>query len=266
MQAQGVRRCAAGARCSGPGRSPAPRPARAGCSRSCCTTTSRRAPRPGGTCASAVSSSSTVQPVDDLAWTVGEVKPSARPLVWLSSWRMVIWSPLGTPAIHLAMWSSSDTLPSPTSCRIRLAVNVLVWLAILNCMSVLERRSGRQVGDAASPSRRCPSGSRCRPGPRGSGSSSWNCRTTRRRAVATVGGIERLDRRRPAVGRRGRIPGSSRTPIPTRQRGARRSSAVRRPRARRSGASSGPRWHATWWVPFDAMRAPRRWSGRARAG
>ena len=27
----------------------------------------------------------------------GAVKPSARPLVWLRSWRIVIWSPLGTP-------------------------------------------------------------------------------------------------------------------------------------------------------------------------
>ena len=136
--------------CSGPGRSPAPRPARAGCSRSCCTTTSCRAPRPEANFASVVSRSSTVQPVSICPWMVGSVKPSARPLVWLRSCRIVIWSPLGTPATHLEMWSSSDTLPSPTSCRMRLAVNVLVWLAILNCMSGF---SGLPVARSATPRR-----------------------------------------------------------------------------------------------------------------
>ena len=69
----------------------------------------------GGNVASAVSRSSTVQPVGTCAWMAGAVKPSARPLVWLRSSRIVIWSPLGTPAIHLEMWSPRETLPSPTS-------------------------------------------------------------------------------------------------------------------------------------------------------
>ena len=48
--------------------------------------------------------------------------------------------PLATPAIHVEMRSSRATLPSPTSWRMRLAMKVLVWLAILNCMSVFSRR------------------------------------------------------------------------------------------------------------------------------
>ena len=57
-------------------------------------------------------------------------------------------SPLGTPLIHLEMWSYKEILPSPTSCRMRVAVNVLVWLAILNCMSVF---SGCRVAKLATP-------------------------------------------------------------------------------------------------------------------
>ena len=45
-----------------------------------------------------------VQPVGTFAWMVGEVKPSARPLVWLRSSRIVILLPLGTPATYLEMW------------------------------------------------------------------------------------------------------------------------------------------------------------------
>ena len=87
-----------------------------------------------------VSSSSTVQPVASFAWMAGRLKPSPRPLVWLRICLIVIRWPLGTPAIHFAMRSSRATLPSPTSRRMRLAVKVLVWLAILNCMSLFSRR------------------------------------------------------------------------------------------------------------------------------
>lgn len=89
-----------------------------------------------------------MQPVGIFPWTSGEVNASARPLVWLRSWRIVIRSPSGTPATHLEMWSSRATFPSPTSCRTRLAVNVLVRLATLNCMSV---RSGAPGARSATP-------------------------------------------------------------------------------------------------------------------
>ena len=48
-------------------------------------------------------------------------------------------SPLGTPLIHLEMWSPRWTLPSPTSWRMRSSVKALAWLAILNCMLVVSR-------------------------------------------------------------------------------------------------------------------------------
>ncbi|OKK10412.1 hypothetical protein AMK16_33245 [Streptomyces sp. CB00455] len=58
----------------------------------------------------------------------------------------MIRSPLGTPAIYLEMWSLRAAFPSPASCRTRLAVKVLVWLAILNGMSV---RRGAPVARSA---------------------------------------------------------------------------------------------------------------------
>src|SRR5947207_15938541 len=48
-----------------------------------------------------VKSSSLVHPSGALACTDGSAKVSARPLVWLRSWRMVMSSPFGTPLITL---------------------------------------------------------------------------------------------------------------------------------------------------------------------
>ena len=43
---------------------------------------------------------------------------------------MLIWSPFGKPATYFDSGSSSESLPSCTSCRITVAVIVLVLLAM----------------------------------------------------------------------------------------------------------------------------------------
>ncbi len=55
---------------------------------------------------------------------------SINPLVWLSSWRTVIRLPYGRrPGSQRSTVSSSSMRPSPTSCRIRVAVHALPTLS-----------------------------------------------------------------------------------------------------------------------------------------
>src|SRR3981189_1799929 len=70
---------------------------------------------------------------------------------------MVIWLPLGTEGTQRAMSSSSESLPSPTSWRIRVATNAFVWLPILYCIQV---SSGVLVerSDSPRPLTQLPSG------------------------------------------------------------------------------------------------------------
>jgi hypothetical protein len=55
---------------------------------------------------------------------------SWMPEVMSSIWRMVIWSPLATEGTNSLRWSSSEMRRLSTSCRIAVAVNVLVMLAM----------------------------------------------------------------------------------------------------------------------------------------